>query len=312
LIAGPSGSGKSTVVSAVLEKLAKAGYQFCVVDPEGDHQDLQHAIGVGDTKTAPSTDSVLQLLSQFSNPVINLVGVSPPDRPAVGEPLLNKIIALQTDTGHPHWLVLDEAHHLLPASSAGRGPRLEDTISSILITVHPGQVTSEALNEVNLVIAVGDSPSETFAEFSSQVRLRVPRVRSEKSSNVHFWLCKDSEEAFAVRIELGERDTRRHKRKYAEGDLKEKSFRFRGPKAKLNLKAQNLITFVQLAEGVDDETWLHHLRCREYSQWIKTVIKDEALAEKVAAVEGAEMPPAESRKQIKAAIEELYTEPSST
>jgi hypothetical protein len=38
------------------------------------------------------------------------------------------------------------------------------------------------------------------------------------------------------------------------------SFYFRGPDDKLKLRAQNLAVFVQLAEGVDDETWLFHLR----------------------------------------------------
>jgi hypothetical protein len=69
---------------------------------------------------------------------------------------------------------------------------------------------------------------------------------------------------------------KRHLRKYAEGELGEdKSFYFRGPKKALNLRAQNLSTFVQLADGVDDETWLHQLCLAApaaaefftYSQW---------------------------------------------
>ena len=50
---------------------------------------------------------------------------------------------------------------------------------------------------------------------------------------------------------------RRHSRKYAEGELpQDRSFYFRGPQGKLNLRAQNLMVFLQMAEGVDDETWL--------------------------------------------------------
>ena len=49
-------------------------------------------------------------------------------------------------------------------------------------------------------------------------------------------------------------------RKYAEGELPpDRSFYFRGPDGKLNLRAQNLALFLQIADGVDDETWLHHL-----------------------------------------------------
>jgi hypothetical protein len=41
---------------------------------------------------------------------------------------------------------------------------------------------------------------------------------------------------------------------------------FRGPRAALDLRAQNLSTFLQLAGGVDDDAWLNHLRAGEYSK----------------------------------------------
>ena len=43
--------------------------------------------------------------------------------------------------------------------------------------------------------------------------------------------------------------------------------------------------FLQVAEGVDDATWLHHLRAGDYSRWFQDDIKDEDLADDVAAVE---------------------------
>jgi hypothetical protein len=33
-----------------------------------------------------------------------------------------------------------------------------------------------------------------------------------------------------------------------------------------------------MAEGVDEETWLHHLRQRDFSKWFRSVVKDDALA----------------------------------
>jgi len=104
---------------------------------------------------------------------------------------------------------------------------------------------------------------------------------------------------------------RRHVRKYATGELGEdKSFYFRGPAGRLNLRAQNLALYVQLAEGVDDETWLHHLRLKDYSRWFREAIKDEALASESASVEeDTSLPPRESRALIRAAIERRYTLP---
>jgi hypothetical protein len=101
-------------------------------------------------------------------------------------------------------------------------------------------------------------------------------------------------------------------RKYATGELGEdKSFYFRGPAGQLNLRAQNLGVFIQLAAGVDDETWLHHLRNQDYSRWFREAIKDEDLASEAAGVErDPSLPARDSRDLIKAAIERRYTMPS--
>jgi hypothetical protein len=116
--------------------------------------------------------------------------------------------------------------------------------------------------------------------------------------------------AFAVSPSRVER--RRHLRKYAAGDLgPDKSFYFRGPEGRLNLRAQNLQTFVQMAEGVDDETWLHHLARGHYSRWMREAIKDDALADETARVErDTERDAAASRARIRAAIEHRYTAPA--
>jgi hypothetical protein len=117
-----------------------------------------------------------------------------------------------------------------------------------------------------------------------------------------------------VRPALSHIQHRRHRRKYAEGELEpERSFYFRGPEGKLNLRAQNLIFFRQLADGVDDATWLYHLRQGDYSGWFRESIKDDALATEAEAIEtAADLSPSESRTRIKAAIERYYTLPSTS
>jgi hypothetical protein len=110
----------------------------------------------------------------------------------------------------------------------------------------------------------------------------------------------------------GKTERRRHSRKYAEGELPpERSFYFRGPDGKLNLRAQNLILFLQLADGVDDETWAFHLRQGDYSRWFRDMIKDNELAaaaERIEAMSGLE--PSESRRLIREAVEQKYTAPA--
>jgi hypothetical protein len=116
-----------------------------------------------------------------------------------------------------------------------------------------------------------------------------------------------------VRVAPSRAERRRHRRKYAEGELPpERSFHFRGPHRRLNLRAQNLVLFLQIGDGVDDETWLHHLRQGDYSRWVRASIKDEALADELAAVERDESVGApEGRARIRSAVEERYTLPAS-
>ena len=104
-------------------------------------------------------------------------------------------------------------------------------------------------------------------------------------------------------------ERRRHVRKYAAGELgPDKSFFFKGPEDKLNLRAYNLELFVQMAEGVDDETWVHHLRQGDYSRWFQEAIKDPDLASEAAAIEkDTALAPHESRARIRGAIEARYT-----
>lgn len=105
------------------------------------------------------------------------------------------------------------------------------------------------------------------------------------------------------------RERLRHLRQYAEGELSpEQSFYFPGSESKLNLRAQNLRSFLHLAEGVDDETWTYHLRKGDYSARFKSMIKDDVLARQAAKVQrDKRASPKDSREKIKEAVESRYT-----
>ena len=63
--------------------------------------------------------------------------------------------------------------------------------------------------------------------------------------------------------------------------------------------------------GLDDDTWLQHLRKGDYSRWIRESIKDQTLANKVQEVEEREdISPLESRYCVREAVEEQYTLPT--
>jgi hypothetical protein len=116
----------------------------------------------------------------------------------------------------------------------------------------------------------------------------------------------------SIALKRPEARKKRHVRKYAEGELGEdKSFYFRGPEGALNLRAQNLAIFLQLADGVDDKTWMYHLRSGEYSRWFDQAIKDEGMASEARRIEQDNtLSPQETRSQIKKLVESKYTAPA--
>src|SRR5262249_54527734 len=115
LVAGSSASGKSTLATGGLERLAAQGYQFCVIDPERDYEWLPGAIHLGGPDRAPVTAEVVTALDKpGANVVVSLVGLELHDRPPFFAALLPGLQELRVQTGRPHWILVDETHHLLP------------------------------------------------------------------------------------------------------------------------------------------------------------------------------------------------------
>jgi HAD superfamily hydrolase (TIGR01484 family) len=316
LLAGSSGSGKSTIATALLERFAEQKYQFCLIDPEGDYEDLAGAIIVGARDVRPRVEEVLQLLERPGEQVVvNLLGLPLDDRPPFFESLLPRIQELRARTGRPHWIIVDEAHHLLPSSWDPASLTLPQELSGILlITVHPDHIARAALSPVDVVVAVGEGPDQTIRSVQKTLGYQLVPTGPVTlgAGEALVWLRSDRAEPLRVQVALPQAERRRHRRKYAEGELgPDKSFYFRGPAGKLKLRAQNLVLFLQLAEGVDDDTWLYHLRRGDYSQWFQEAIKDADLADEAARIEALQNISAEeSRARVKAAIEERYTLPA--
>jgi hypothetical protein len=314
MICGTSGSGKSTLTTGLLERLSDAGYQFCILDPEGDYTSLEFAVVLGAPNRAPLVTEVMDVLRHpRRNAVVNMLGVAVEHRPEFFQQLLLPLMELRTRTGRPHWLVVDEAHHLLPMSWQPAGEIVLRPHGTLYVTVHPGSVAKPVLDTINTLLVVGDHPDKTVKEFTKVAATkRTPNVASERMPAGHtlYWPT-DSRHAQVVRTEPCRTERTRHSRKYVEGHLGPNSFYFRGPDKRLNLRAHNLQLFVLLADGVDDDTWNFHLRKGEYSKWFREIMKDSSLAEATEAVErNAAIDAHASRAVIRQAIERRYTLPA--
>jgi len=316
LIAGTSGSGKSTLAHAILEQLIDHGYQTCVIDPEGDYPSMEKMIVFGNSQRGPT---VAEVVTALENPkaqvIVNLVGLPLEDRPAFFLDLLPKLHELRLRTGRPHRIVVDEAHHLLPNTWRGNAPESSRDLHSMLfVTVHPDRLAPQCLDSIDLAVALGHDPAATL-RFIADRRFRpmpAPPAGELKPGEALLWRKGEGQAVERLLMAAPRVERQRHRRKYAEGELPpERSFYFRGPDGKLNLRAQNLIVFRQIADGVDDATWLHHLRQGDYSHWLETAIKDPSLARIVHEVEGTpELSARDSRRRVTSAIEDRYTLPA--
>jgi len=313
MVCGTSGSGKSTLTTAILERLSDADYQLCVLDPEGDYTALDFAVVLGSPNRAPLVVEVMDVLRDANrNAVVNMLGVAVEHRPEFFAQLLPPLVELRTRTGRPHWLVVDEAHHLLPGLWEPVGELALRPRGTIYVTVHPGGVAKPVIETINTLLVVGDHPDKTVKEFAKVAGMKkTPPLPTERMSPGHTLLWHtDRKQAFDVQTYPCRTERTRHSRKYVEGNLGPHSFYFRGPDKRLNLKAYNLQLFVMLAEGVDDDTWTYHLRNGEYSKWFRNNVKDPELAEAAERVESdAMLSPQVSRAVIREEIAKRYTLP---
>ena len=311
LVTGPSGSGKSTLVTALLEQLVERSYQFCLVDPEGDYEELEHAVVLGSPDRAPTPDEALRVLDDPSaNLALNLLGIRLDDRPAFLEALLPRLQELRARTGRPHFMIVDEAHHLLPSGLQTTDTTMpRDVASIVFVTVHADAMSPEALEPIDLVLTPPKNPTESLRVFAETVGIAPPdtaQLHPQEQEAVAWFL---GELPFAFEKVEPNKERRRHRRKYAEGDVQEKAFYFRGPEQRLNLKVQNLALFAQVAEGLDDETWGWHLERGDYERWFREAVKDDELAD-IARDAADAADPQGSRERIMHAIAERYTLPA--
>ncbi len=315
LVCGSSGSGKSSLANMIVDSIAGQKYQFCIVDPEGDYESFEGAVVLGGPSSVPAIDEAIHVLEDpNANVVICLTGVSIPDRPQFFLQLLAALMQLRLKTGRPHWLILDEAHHLMPADWLAPSDWLpENWINVVLITVQPSLLPVPVLRQVEMIAFVGADADQAALDFAVATETEPPRFPPPVLSvgEVWLWQTKSPLQFVRCRAMKSEREHIRHRRKYAEGQLPpERSFYFTGPEGALHLRAQNLILFCQIAEGIDDKTWMHHLHNGDYSQWFMKIIKDDTLAVETNRIASQiELDASDSKSLVLNAIKRDYTLP---
>jgi hypothetical protein len=319
LIVGPSAAAKSTLAGVLVERLVQAERAFCLLDPEGDHEMLGELPGVvvrgGQMREALPAPAELEhlLRARPGRLVLNLSALSAADKAGYAARALGVVAAAQNAVGQPHWLIVDEAHHIFPAGGSPAAAVLPaDGGSLCLITLAADRLAPDVRRRVNAVAATN------LEAFHGAVALVTDGARATSPGDpgggplgrgeaVLVTLDGAAPAPRRFRVARHQVQHRRHVRTHAEGELPpDRSFYFRGAGGKLNLRAPNLLRFVELAEGVDEGTWAYHLHRGDYSRWLREVIKDAELADEVREAERAPLPPAEARRRILDAVRARY------
>jgi len=311
LLAGASGGGKTTLTVGILERLSERGFQYCVIDPEGDYEEAETLISIGTAKEIPRVDTVLDLLRKTDSSVaVNLLGVKLADRPEFLSGFMPELLALRARTGRPHMIVVDEAHHSFPDGHVGSA--LPSMLEGFMfVTVRPQAIAARILDGIDRIIAVGPEAGDAVTSFCQARGLPRADVPESVPTGELLTLALDAPAPRHLAVIPGKGTLRRHLRKYAEGKLgDDRSFFFRGPEAKLNLRATNLMMFLEMADGVDADTWNYHRRQGDYSRWVGLSIKDRELTDTISQIEQGDRSVDEARAAIRDAIERRYTLPA--
>jgi hydroxymethylpyrimidine pyrophosphatase-like HAD family hydrolase len=312
LITGPSGSGKSTLAGLFVERLVRQDYVICLFDPEGDYHTLAEHEGIVVRHCEPNTEDksaveVEQLLRHRSTSVaIEMSSLDREEKVRATARFLHALRGSRSETGAPHWVIFDEASHLFAAGGVAAQELADFGTGVCLITNEPAAVDGDVMRLIRHVFSTSlEAVTEMMPLIAHDATAAGPLATGEALS-----IALGEEGPLRVtRFRVARRETshKRHIRKYATGKLApDRWFHFRGPRDASDLVAQNLETFTMLAKGVDDETWTYHLRNGEITRWLREQIKDDALADEIAALE-TQGDAAATRRAALEAIGRRYT-----
>jgi hypothetical protein len=134
-------------------------------------------VTLGDAKHEPRLEEAGELLRHVKeNLVVNLLGIQLDERPRYFAKLFLQLCQLRAETARPHWMLIDEAHHMMPPEWATATTLPQQLQGTIFVTVHPDHVARAALETVSFVVAVGVNPESTLRAFCGALGEEPPEM----------------------------------------------------------------------------------------------------------------------------------------
>ena len=306
LVIGNSGSGKSSYVTWLTERMVQAHQGFCIIDPEGDYLTLEDAVTVGGLTVPPTTEeSVHHLLQAQLNVVVSALALDPPARIQLFGEMLPFIQDLRRVSGRPYWLIVDEAHYMLPHCAVWP-PGFLGNMGAIIVAVDFDQVCPAVLEGVNVLVTLGSTARELVEQFAKRIQRRCPDFpeRSPGPEYACLWDLRNDKEVALLNQLRPTQKHHRHSGKYVAGDVGAwHAFRF----STLCQSASNLTEFLSLSTRLEDTALRGYMNAGDFSKWFREIIRDDVLANKTHQVEtDATLAPKEALTQISHLVHSRY------
>lgn len=306
LVIGNSGSGKSSYVTWLTERMVEAHQGFCIIDPEGDYLSLDGAVTVGGLTTPPTTEESLHhLLQARLNVVVSTLALDPAARVQLFGELLPFIQQLRSSTGRPYWMVVDEAHYMLPHCAAWP-PGFLANMGAIIVALDFDQVCPSLLDAVDVLVTLGSTARELVQRYAQHTQRRCPEFPARSSAPDYFclWDVRHGGDVVLMAQQQPEQKHHRHSGKYAVGDVGAwHAFYF----PSLDLRASNLAEFLSSLARLDDPAFRQHREAGDFSNWFREVIRDDVLANETRLLENdASVPLRDAQEQIAHLVQSRY------
>ncbi|UZD92887.1 HAD-IIB family hydrolase [Pseudomonas corrugata] len=277
LVIGNSGSGKSSYVTWLTERMVEARQGFCIIDPEGDYLSLDGAVTVGGLTVPPTTEESLHhLLLARLNVVVSTLALDPPARVQLFGELLPFIQQLRSTSGRPYWLVVDEAHYMLPHCAAWPAGFLAN-MGAVIVALDFDQVCPSLLEAVDVLVTLGSTARELVQRYAQHTQRSSPEFAPRTSAPEYcfLWELRKGNEVVQMTPQQPQQKHHRHSGKYAVGDVGDwHAFYF----PSLDQRASNLAEFLSSLARLDDGAFCQHREAGDFSNWFREVIRDDVLA----------------------------------
>jgi len=288
LITGDPRSGKSWAAGVFCEQLMIHDYCTCVIDPEGDYEQLEalpRVAVLGGDDPPPSLPDLARVLRHPDvSVVINLSRAPYDEKVKYLTTLLPMLASLRRQTGLPHRIVIDEAHYFLHESNVKE--LLDLSLGAYtLVTYRASDLNADVRKAMEIVCVTRTaSPEEAQAiagMFGSDLADLSSILPSLKDGEAVLLPSTQEGQKKLQRISLLPRLTThvRHRSKYFEVPIPPgREFVFSVDGRPLGPRCRTFKEFIAALGDIPSGVLDGHARRGDFSRWIADVFHDHPLA----------------------------------